>query len=379
MMLLQRKLQRQTAIAIATLSLPFITAPRVFASPITDADVPSTQSGFEPRTIQEQMKVAGNYLAGHGVPQDLKRAAFWYEKAAGGGDPKAQFEIGYFYQAGIGVQKDPVRAVHWYQLAAAGGVSGAKVNLGVSYLWGYGVEKNEETALALFREAAQGGSGLAACYLGDLYHSGIAVKRDDGAAEQWYEKGAKRHNAQAEYNLGTLFFVGANHTHNLSTATTLLRESAAAGYVPAMHQLGLLLVRNPQLARYPGETHSLLNDAANAGSWRSSVLLGLLARDGSGTPRDAKTAYLQFRMAMLEGGDEAEKLVKNDMESLAAELGSEKTAEMDTEAVAWREQHHTSLEFVYKPGENETIFPAYALASPEDGTHTPLLLAGSAN
>ena len=88
-----------------------------------------------------------NYLAGHGVPQDLQRAAFWYEKAAGAGDPQAQLQIGYLYEAGIGVPKDPVRAFHWYQLAAAGGLVSAKVNLGIAYL--FGDRCREESASSL--------------------------------------------------------------------------------------------------------------------------------------------------------------------------------------------------------------------------------------
>ncbi len=376
MKLIESNPHRHTGFSVAAFSLLLLAASRMLANPVNDVDVPATQSGFQPRTIQEQIKLAGDYFAGRGVPQDLKRAAFWYEKAAGAGDPRAQFQIGYLYQAGIGVAKDPERAFHWYQLAATGGVLGAKVNLGVAYLWGYGVEKNEQTAIALFREAAAKGSGLAACFLGDSYHFGIGVARDDGEAERWYVKGAKLHNPQAQYNLGSLLFVGTNHEHNLGTAATLLRESAEAGYVAAMHQLGLLLVRNPELAKNPAETLTLLNDAANAGSWKSSMLLGVLARDGNGVPRNAGTAYFQFRVAVLEGGDEAEKLLKNDLQLLATELGADRTAEIDAQAEGWRQRHHTVLEFVYKQGENETGFPAYALAAPENGTHTAQLIPG---
>jgi len=374
MKLIRSNPHRHTVLSVAAFSLLLLAASSVLANPVTNPDVPATQKGFEPRTIQEQLQLAGDYLAGHGVAQDSKRAAFWYEKAAGAGDPRAQFQIGYLYDTGIGVPRDPVRAFHWYQLAATGGVVSAKVNLGTAYLWGYGVEKNDQTAFALFREAAAKGSGLAACYLGDLYHFGIGVVQDDAVAERWYQTGAKLHNPQAEYDLGTLFFVGTNHAHNLSTAAMLLRESATAGYVPAMHQLGLLLVRNPEFAEHPGETLTLLNDASNAGSWRSTVLLGVLAREGSGVPRNAGKAYFQFRVAVLEGGDEAEKLLKNDLQVLAAELDADRRAAINAQAEDWHERHHAVLEFVYKPGENETGFPAYALAAPENGGHTAILL-----
>jgi hypothetical protein len=43
-------------------------------------------------------------------------------------------------------------------------------------------------------------------------------------------------------------------------------------------------------------------------------------------------------------------------------------------ATNWHQHHHTVLEFVYKQGENGSNFPAYALAAPEDGGHTAVLL-----
>ena len=71
--------------------------------------------------VSQEVELAADYLSGSGVPQDLRMAAYWYEKAAANGDPEAQNQIGYLYQTGIGVSQDPVRACHWYQLAAASG------------------------------------------------------------------------------------------------------------------------------------------------------------------------------------------------------------------------------------------------------------------
>jgi hypothetical protein len=374
MKLIRSNPRRHTVLSLAAFSFLLLPASSVLANPVKDPDVPATPAGFEPRTIQEQIQLAANYLAGHGVQQDSKRAAFWYEKAAGAGDPRAQLQVGYLYEAGIGVPKDPVRAFHWYQLAAAGGLVTAKVNVGIAYLFGDGVEKNQQAAFALFHEAAQKGSGLAACFLGDIYHFGIGVVQNDVEAERWYLKGAELHNPQAQYVVGSLNFAEANHEHNLGTAATLLRESAQAGYVPAMYQLGLLLEQNPELAGHPGEASAFLNTAANAGSWTSSMLLGVLARDGKDAPRDASSAYFQFRVAVLEGGDEAQKRLNHDLERLTAELGADRTAMIDAQAAEWHQRHHAVLEFIYKQAENETGFPAYALATPENGGHTAMLL-----
>jgi uncharacterized protein len=375
MMLVRRNLQKHTVISAAILSLYLLSASRVTADPGGDVDEPTSQAGFAPRTVQGEIKLAGNFLLGRGVTQDLKLAAYWYEKAAGSGDAEAEMQTGYFYDAGIGVEKNPTRAAHWYQLAAAGGLAGAKVNLGILYLWGNGVAKNTTLAADLFREAVKAGNGRAACYLGDMYNLGLGVAQDKSAGEGWYVKGAELHDAQAEFDLGLLFFDRNDHVHDLRKAEALLRESAGAGYVPAIHSLGLLLARNPGMAKSPDETIKLLDQSADAGIWRSSMILGVLARDGRGVPADPGAAYYHFRIAVLQGGDEANKLLDNDLRKLAAQLGTGTTANLDTQAKGYYQHHQIVLEFVYKSDELKAKFPAYALAAPENGAHALQVVA----
>ncbi len=366
--------RRALAIALASFCVLLMAPTKLLAGPAPELDTPSTAVAPQPRSAGRQIKLAADYLAGRGVPQDPRQAAYWYEKAAEAGDPDAQLQTGYLYEAGLGVPRDPERAAHWYQLAAVGGSVQAKVSLGIAYLWATGVTRDEKMALSLLNEAAADGSGLAACYLGDFYAFGIGVLKDRQAAERWYRKGASLHNPLAEFDLATLLSGSANPATDLRAASSLFREAAAAGYVPAMHSLALLLVRNPGLARSPGEALGLLNDAANAGSWRSSMLLGVLARDGDQAPPDAEAAYYHFRIAALQGGSETAKLLEADLRSLSARLGPARTRTLDSQATAFFEKHHLALAFVYRGGEDPE-FPAYALAFPEHGTHVVELLA----
>jgi uncharacterized protein len=375
MMLLPDAHHRALAISAAAFCVLFCAQTKIRAAPAAATDVPSTTVAPEPRSIDQEIKLADAYLAGHGVAQDPKLAAYWYEKAAGAGDAQAELQTGYLYETGFGVTKDPARAAHWYQLAASSGLVRAKVNLAMAYLWGTGVPANERLALKLLNEAASNGSGLAACYLGDFYAFGVGVPRDQATAEGWYRKGASQHDPIAEFDLATLLFEAKDHPHDLPAAAALFRESAAAGYVPAMHSLGLLLVRNPDLARSPGEVTELLNDAANAGNWRSSMLLGILARDGGGVPVDDSVAYYHFRVAVLQRGDEAAKLLDADLRKLTARLGPDRTRALDAQADAWYQQHHFVLEFVEKQGEGRGGFPRLALSIPQNGAHAVQLLA----
>ncbi|MGB6742942.1 MAG: tetratricopeptide repeat protein [Terracidiphilus sp.] len=271
-------------------------------------------------------------------------------------------------------RQGPALAAHWYQLAASGGLVSAKVNLAVLYFWGNGLRQDQLFAARLLREAAAQGSGLAACYLGDIYYSGVSVPQDSTAGEQWYLKGAELHDPQAEYNLGLLFFDRKDHAHDLRKAAALLRESVTAGYAPAMYSLGLLLARNPNLAKSPQETITLLNESANAGIWKSSMTLGILARDGKGVPLDSNSAYYHFRVAALQGGQQAQDLLAYDLRQLSARLSSGQTSTLDSQAVNWYSQHHVVLEFVSREKENRARFPDYALAFPPDGSHAAQML-----
>lgn len=367
-------LNRQVALSALVMCGFFAVTTGLRSMPMGAVDIPPVNSAPEPRSIDQQIKLANDYLIGHGVARDLQQSAYWFERAAEAGDPQAQMQIGYFYDAGLGVAKDPVLAAHWYQLAAAGGFVEAKVNLGVLYLWGNGVKKNEQLAVELFREAAEKGSGLAACYLGEVYWLGLSVPQDKAASEYWYVRGAELHNPQAEYKLGLFYFDYRDHAHDLHKAASLFRSSAAAGDVPAMFALGLLLARNPDLAKSPDEPIRLLNVSADAGFWKASMILGVLTRDGKGMPANDSEAYYHFRSAAFQGGDEAKRVLAQDLQELTERLGPAKAEVLDAKAEKWYQQHHIKLEFVYKAGESRAKFPDYALAVPENGTHTMELL-----
>jgi TPR repeat protein len=379
MMLNQSSRHRAFAVSAAAFCVLLLASSKSIAGAAAAPDLPSIDVAPQPRSIDQQIKLAEDYLAGHGIAQDPRLAAYWYEKAAGAGDPDAQLQIGYLYETGIGVAKNPERAVHWYQLAVSGGLVRAKVSLAVAYLWGTGIPRDEKLASKLLSEAAANGSGLAACYLGDLYTAGIGVPQDMKVAERWYRKGASQHEPFSEFHLAMLLFEAQGRAHDLRAAATLFRESAAAGYVPAMHSLGALLVRNPGLAQFPGEAIKLLNDAANAGYWRSSMLLGVMDRDGLGVPLDDNAAYYQFRIAALQDGDEAAKLLATDLRNLSVRLGPDLTRTLDSQADAWYQQHHFVLEFVEKKGEYRDGFPAVALAFPQNGAHAVQLLTSPLN
>jgi TPR repeat protein len=339
-----------------------------------EPDISKIQAEAEKGRAQSEIALGDAYFTGHGVHQDLRLAAYWYEKAAGFGDPVAQNQIGYFYQTGMGVLPDAARAAHWYQLSASAGLMRAKVNLGIAYIWGIGVKRNPKTAEQLFIEAANRGDSMALAYLGDMYFFGEGVQQDRAAGERWYESATRMHNYLGDFRLGSILSDPTGHPRDIERALSLFRESAAKGFVPSMHSAGLLLVNHPELCTSHEEALSLLNGSASAGMWKSSVVLGALARDGKFVPQDSGAAYFHFLVGVLQGGEAAKALVNNDLQVLSGKINPEDLAKIDQEAHAWAEKHSRPLEILYKGRRDGATIAAFALAVPQSGSHAGPLI-----
>jgi TPR repeat protein len=287
----------------------------------------------------KEVELANHYFAGEGAPKNMERAAFWYEKAARAGDPVAENAMGCLTRAGLGVPEDASKALNWFRLAASGGLPEAWLNIGRAYLIGSGTGKDPAAAAEYFQRALAKRVGLAASYLGLMSLAGIGQPKDAAAAEKWYRQGMALHDPASAFNLSLLYTIKPGHEHNLAKAIGPLRESADSGFGPAMHSLALLTLRHPELSRKSGEVEQLLRGAENAGYWRSSTVLGILARDGNGVPADPSQAYLHFRIAVLEGGGDVSELLRTDLERLSAVLTATETERLDSQAARWIENH----------------------------------------
>jgi TPR repeat protein len=314
-------------------------------------------SAAESGSLSAEIELGARYMTGDGVPRDFSAAAHWYEKAAQRGEPNAQNQVGYLYQAGIGVPRDATRAMHWYQLSASNGDASALVNMGVLYIKGIGIKKDVGHAASIFESAVRKGNGTAAAYLGDIYYFGLLGPADLPEAEKWFETGARMHDPIAAYNLASLYSVDPAHPHDIPKAVSLMRRSTADGYVPAMHSLALLLINHPKEEQTTGEARSLLETASAAGEWKSSILLGILARDGRGEPVDKRAADVYFHEAVLQGGTPAEKVLMKDLSTLDAAFDANQRESIFAEARAWYTKHSKPQKFIAKEPGTPKLFP----------------------
>jgi len=289
--------------------------------------------------IDKELQLAGDYLIGRGIRRSPEQAVCWYRKAADQGDPDAQAELGYFYLAGTGVRADPAEAVRWFSRAMAGGSLSAERNLAVMYLKGMGVRRDLRLGMEMLTQAAHRDDPGAENDLGVAYFLGLGVPVDHRAAEKWFERAAKQRLPEAEYAMGTLYSVVGDHAHDFPRAAQYLRISVQGGYVPALHSLGQLLVNHPEIPQKPGEATAFLEQAAEAGAWRSSAILGALARMGTFAPASPTDACRWFLIAARQGGSEAQPTLKNDLANCTNVLGAQSMDLQTRQADAWLAQH----------------------------------------
>ena len=132
----------------------------------------SLRQAAEQGDADAQFRLAEHYYKNYdecgGVEEDLAEAVKWYQEAAGLGDARAQFEIGWLYQCGEGVEEDHEKAVEWYRISADQGYAGAQYWLGWCYRYGVGVEPVMGEAVIWYRLAAEQGNEEAREDLMDL-------------------------------------------------------------------------------------------------------------------------------------------------------------------------------------------------------------------
>ncbi|HUO44248.1 MAG TPA: tetratricopeptide repeat protein [Burkholderiales bacterium] len=125
--------------------------------------------------------------------------------------------------------QDFAQAIPWYEKAAKGGDRKAQTSLGLIYYRGYGVEKNLSLALKWWRYAALQNDPGAQNNLGNLYFNGEGVRQDYVEAARWYREAARRGHIQAQWNLGMMYFDGKGVEKNIPQAYYLTRLAALQG------------------------------------------------------------------------------------------------------------------------------------------------------
>lgn len=82
---------------------------------------------------ESQFIIANVYEQGTQVPRNMKKAVFFYKKAAQNGHLEAMMKLGHLYAEGKLIQKDEKQSFFWYESAAQKGYTPAQLKISELY------------------------------------------------------------------------------------------------------------------------------------------------------------------------------------------------------------------------------------------------------
>lgn len=204
--------------------------------------LPAAEAG----NANAQNIVAIAYDNGRGLAVDKTKARAWYEKSAGQGFAKAQFNLGLMLMKGEGeVAADPARAAELYEQAMAQEFAPAFLERGRMYRDGIGGKVDLDAARATYERGLALGDGKSGLALADMYRLGTGVEKDEEKARAIYVETAATGYSVAIGNLALMHERGMGGPVELATAYALYREAVSLGDGNAAINLADFLVHQP--------------------------------------------------------------------------------------------------------------------------------------
>ena len=161
------------------------------------------------------------YQKGIGINKDSKKAAFYLEKAAEGGDLDSQYSTALFYLN----SKQYDKALAWFKKAAKQGHVGAAYYCGSILYNGTGVEENLSDGMKFLKIAANKGFPIANYMLGRIYYEGDGVDKDAKVAVPYLKKASAKGNVNARWLLGLCYLNGEGVNQDYYFAAQCLSDS----------------------------------------------------------------------------------------------------------------------------------------------------------
>ena len=227
----------------------------------------------------------------------VEAAARHCRAAAQQGDIWSQFKTGWNYAHGTGLAQDYAQAAFWYEKAASGGDAAAANNLAVLLSKGRGVARDDAKACALLEQAAAKGNQTARGTLAwNYYHGTAPCPQNDEKAAQYalagMDSGDDTCRRRCRYVRAMLVGQNRGGVRDLwDNATYALRCLSDEGFAPAKEGLALLNRQEEE------RTVGLYQKALACGDME---LMNQAARNGS---FDAELYLLKDAAKRLTGGE----------------------------------------------------------------------------
>jgi hypothetical protein len=167
---------------------PGIADPGAAASPRPPKSLVRQVDRDDPRA----MRVLGQfYLDRAPDPEALKKAAFWFDRAARMDDHAAQAQVSLMYERGQGVAPNPERAAWFAGHATRSGLAADQHRYARLLEAGIGLPANLDEAQRWHRLAADQGHAISAAWLGTRLAQAAATREQTGEAIRYLAVAAR--------------------------------------------------------------------------------------------------------------------------------------------------------------------------------------------
>ena len=276
---------------------------------------------------------------------DNDKAKLWLSKAVEAGNGNAMSMLGCMYRDGIAIQQDLKKAEELLKQSHNHNCLPGTVNLAHAYMNGIFGRQDYRRAKALLEHTVEKKHPEGTFFLGLLHHRGDEKNRDINkalalyraaeqlgyapakaqaayliiaekpnekeTAKQWLIELSKQGNPEGWYGLARYNLMQPDNPAAgipmRQLALGQLQQAAQMGHGAAMISLAQLLLQDNN-EQQDFEAGGLLQQAANAGYAQAIYLLGLMFKEGRGTPANAETALQLMNEARLRGLQQQDQL-----------------------------------------------------------------------
>ncbi len=244
---------------------------------------------------------------------------------AKGGDPNAQFCLGFKYYQGSGCARDFSKASHWFRKASEQGHAEAQEKLAEMLDRGKGLSCNLEEAAVWYSKAAEQGRAKAQARLAVMLDRGEGIPCDLEAAAALYCKAARQGDEEAQLRLAEMLDKGEGVPRNREKAEKLYRPLAGRGNRTA----------KAWIDAFDAEEAEKLREAANQGNAMAQFGLAEAYEEGRGVQKDFVLAYMWGRLAADGGHEDAGKFLR----SLEREMTQAEVMRAQRKVQEWKLTH----------------------------------------
>lgn len=243
----------------------------------------------------------------------FKDAKKYYELAADQDFPPAIHNLACLYERGQGMKADISKAVELYERAVESGYAPSHVNLARLYIIGdEALPQDFGMALSIVSAAAEDEDAEAQIMLGNMFENGMGVPKNDDVALTWYQRANRNSAGSAQANIDALEQRRASaESGELPDWMSGYVDMAESGDASAMYSIGYMYYLGQAIPQDYAKAIEWFEKAAEKNFDFALFFLGECYNRGQGVPADAAKAAQYYKRAADLGNENAKAALKS--------------------------------------------------------------------